>query len=497
MTNSISRRVLLGGLAGTIGGVALANAPAMSIAPKPRPDDFRKRSVALAETLIHEAKLGGSVGYVVANAITGEVLETHNGDVLMPPASVAKAVTTAYALDKLGADHRFFTKLLATGPITDGVLDGDLVLVGGGDPVLDTDALGEMAKTLKAQNLTRITGRFLVYGASLVQLRSIDPSQPDHLGYNPAISGLNLNYNRVHFEWKKAGQGYSVAMDARSKHFRPQVTMAKMQVVNRELPVYTYRAKPGVDEWTVARGALGNGGSRWLPVRKPESYAAEVFRAVSQAQGVKLPAPQVVSSLPSGVEIVSYESAPLSEIARGMLKYSTNLTAEVLGLSASAAATGTSPPSLLQSGQDMSRWLSLQIGADQSGFNDHSGLSDKSRISADDMVKLLVNQQADGALRALMKEIAPRDREGNKLQEAPYGVRAKTGTLNFVSSLAGYVTPEQGPPLVFAIFTGDIARRAKIQREDRERPEGARGWNKRAKRLQYQLIDRWSVLYGS
>jgi len=61
----------------------------------------------------------------------------------------------------------------------------------------------------------------------LPNLDEIDESQLDHLGYNPAISGLNLNFNRVHFEWKRAGGGYSIAMDARSELYKPAVTVAR------------------------------------------------------------------------------------------------------------------------------------------------------------------------------------------------------------------------------------------------------------------------------
>ena len=75
-----------------------------------------------------------------------------------------------------------------------------MILAGGGDPVLNTDALGDMARRLKAAGIREISGKFLVYGGALPNVAEIDKSQPDHVSYNPAISGINLNYNRVHFE---------------------------------------------------------------------------------------------------------------------------------------------------------------------------------------------------------------------------------------------------------------------------------------------------------
>jgi D-alanyl-D-alanine carboxypeptidase/D-alanyl-D-alanine-endopeptidase (penicillin-binding protein 4) len=134
----------------------------------------------------------------------------------LPPASVAKTFTALYALDRLGADHRFETRLLATGPIRGGRLDGDLILLVGGDPVLDTDDLADMAAALVAQGVRQIGGRFLVSGGGLPSVTTIDPSQPIHVGYSPAVSGLVLNYNRVHFEWKRTAGGYHITMDARA-----------------------------------------------------------------------------------------------------------------------------------------------------------------------------------------------------------------------------------------------------------------------------------------
>lgn len=473
----------------------LANAPIRSPLPLRRPADFAARTAPTLEALIAQAGLGGKVGCVLADARTGQVLETYNPLLQMPPASVAKAVTAAYALDTLGADHVFTTRLVATGPIEGGRIQGDLVLVGGGDPMLDTNALAVMAARLKAAGVTGITGKFRVNAGALPYQRQIDPGQPDHLGYNPAIGGLNLNFNRVHFEWKPVGGNYVVAMDARSDRYRPAVRMAQMRVVERDLPVYTYEQARDVDKWTVARSALGNGGSRWLPVRRPDLYAGEVFQALAGAQGVRLPAPEVSRKSPvSGQVIAVQTSAPLSSIIQLMLKHSNNLVAEVLGLSASQAR-GANVSSLESSARSMSGWMKSEMAAKRPKLKDHSGLSDNSRISASDMVKALVKAGAGSALHGLMKEIPALDHNGDRIEGLAHQVRAKTGTLNFVSSLAGYVTTKGGRPLAFAIFTGDLDRRAKIARADRERPTGARAWSRRSRGLQHQLITRWAELH--
>ncbi len=495
MTKYISRRILLGGIASLAAGRVFGEAPLTSPHPTLRAGDFHRQAAAVPEDIVSRAKLAGTLGYVVADARSGQVLEAVNPALPLPPASVAKAVTAVYGLETLGAGHRFQTRLIATGPVKNGRLGGDLVLVGGGDPVLDTNDLADMVLALREAGLREISGRFRFHAGALPYQRVIDPGQPDHVGYNPAISGLNLNFNRVHFEWKRAASGYTVTMDARSDRFRPEVVIAQMRVVERTHPVYTFKQDGNIDRWTVARSALGNGGSRWLPVRRPDLYTAEVFRALAGAFGIRLPAATIARNMPHGTVLVTHESASLSAITRLMLRHSTNLTAEVIGLTASKAR-GHDPGSLKNSARMMSDWMKQSLGSKHADLKDHSGLSDASRLTASDMVMALVRTGPDGALHQLMKELVPRDAEGRKNPNARHVIRAKTGSLNFVSSLAGYIAPAGAAPLAFTIFTADIKRRAAIKRSDRERPEGSRDWARRSRRLQHQLINRWAGLYG-
>lgn len=483
---------------------ALANAPARSLRPVLRPGGggataqvAAKAAVPEAEALIQAAGLGaGRVGFAVADAKTGLMLEAHDGDLGQPPASVTKTVTALYALDALGAGYRFVTDLIATGPVVNGVLKGDLVLSGGGDPTLDTDALADMARRLKAAGVRRVAGVFKVWGGALPQLHEIDRNQPDHVGYNPAISGIALNFNRVHFEWKRGGNGWVTAMDARSKRYRPVVSMATMRIVNRDLPVYTYQEKNGTDRWTVASKALGKGGSRWLPVRQPEIYAGEVFRALAGAQGITLGRPRLARARPGGTALVQQASVELREVLRDMLKYSNNLTAEMVGLAASRARGGK-PGSLKASAQVMNRWAVQTLGMRDARLVDHSGLGEDSRLTAADLTQALVRAHTEGTLKPILKKIAMRHDNGKVNKSHPIKVFAKTGTLNFVSCLAGYMVAPDGTEMAFAIFAADQKARAQIKRGDRERPRGARGWNKRAKKLQQKLIERWGALYGT
>lgn len=491
----ITRRMVLGGLLAGVASPVLAEIMTSSPRPVARPvvtgssSGGAAVSAGEAAELIAAAKLGGEVAYVVADAKTGAVLEARQPDLPLPPASVAKTLTALYALDRLGAGYRFVTRVLATGPVEGGMVQGDIVLAGGGDPTLQTDQLGDLVARLAKSGVKGATGRFLYWEGALPRLTEIAADQPVHVGYNAAISGLNLNFNRVHFEWKRVSGDWQVTVDARGERFVPAVGMVRVAVVAREAPLFTY--DPGVvEEWTVASGALGNGGSRWLPVRDPGRHVAEVFRTLARAQGITLEPGERVEALPGGAEIGRVESEPLPEVLRDMLRYSTNLTAECVGLTASGLG------SLQASGRAMSEWVRQAFGA-SFDLRDHSGLGGASRVTAAGMVKvLLAAERGKRGLKPILREVGMKDDSGAVIKGHKVRVLAKSGTLNFVSGLAGHVVPPSGRELVFAIFTGDPERRDAVPVSLREEPEGAQAWTKRARRLQGQLVSRWARAYG-
>ncbi|MEL7097283.1 MAG: D-alanyl-D-alanine carboxypeptidase/D-alanyl-D-alanine-endopeptidase [Pseudomonadota bacterium] len=465
--------------------------------PTLRSAEAPRRAVAGANAIIEAAQLGGRVTFAVADTRTGKLLEENGAQTATPPASVTKAVTALYALDALGGAHRFRTRVLASGPISGGTLQGDLILVGGGDPTLDTNGLAALASRLKQAGVREVRGGFKVYDGALPRIDTIDPAQPPHVGYSPAVGGIALNFNRVHFEWKRQGGGYAVTMDARSDRFKPTAYTSTMRVVERRLPIYSYSSSGGKDNWTVARGALGSGGSRWLPVRNPALYAGDVFQTLARAQGIALKAPVVTRAAPSGTEIAALQSAPLSDILKDMLRFSTNITAEMVGLAATAKRTGQVPRSLKASAAEMNRWAGAKLGAAGIKVEDHSGLGSASRMTANGMLTALLAARKDGRLRPLLKRIAMLDSNRRPIKNHPVTVHAKTGTLNFVSCLAGYMTAPGGSEMAFVIFTANEAQRRGIAKEDRERPTGARAWNRRSKAMQQKLIERWGALYGA
>jgi len=489
-----NRREMLAALFATAASGALAGAPKRAPRPEHRSNKIRLQAAGDIESIVAAAGISGKTGFLVADATSGEILESRKPLLAMPPASATKALTTYFALGTLGSEHRFKTQLLATGPVSGGKLRGDLYLIGGGDPTLDTDALGEMAARLKEADVREITGKTFIYTGALAYQKSIDPGQPDHLGYNPSLSGLNLNYNRVFFEWKRTEAGYGITLDARALKFRPRVGMVQVSPVKRKAPIFRFEGTATQDKWTVASHALGKKGGRWLPVRRPGFYAADVFRTLARSHGIKLPAFRKASVRPVGTVLVEWKSAKLINIIKAMMRHSTNITAEAIGMSASGKSGGK-PASLKASGREMAGWISAKTGARHLKFVDHSGLGDGSRISPHDMVKVLLSAGWNGALHGTMKVVPMRDDKGQPIKNHPIEVRAKTGTLNFVSALAGYMQASDGRKLVFAFFSSDLPKRASLKRAQRERPKGARGWNRRSKNLQRRLIERWGQVF--
>ncbi len=484
------RAALTAGL--TVAGTALlATPPLTSLRPQSRPvAGLGVRPVArpdIAE-IIRRSELGGAVGFVVRDLETGQVVSDANGTQSLPPASVTKAITSLYAIETMGPNFRYETKIYASGPIIDGVLEGDLILAGGADPTLDTKDLQGLRDTLISAGLIEVRGRFLVWGGAIQKITEIDPAQLDHLGYNPSVSGLNLNFNRVHFEWERQGTGYRVQMDARSTTEVPLVSMARMEIVDRGAPVFEYTGGDGTDRWTVARSALNSSGSRWLPVRFPALYAGDVFRVLCASQGLTLAEPASIESRPTGNVIATHQSAPLAEMMRRMLRFSTNLTAEAAGLTATSAQSGQHR-GLRTSAFQMSQWVRERSGGAPS-FDDHSGLSDASRISAGEMAQFLASPGVMDRLHPILKDIPFLDAKGNLDTDINAEVRAKTGTLNFVSTLAGYIKTRSGRDLSFAFFAADLEKRAQGKARGAERPAGSATYNTRAKLLQQTLLRR-------
>ena len=464
------RAFLAGGIAAALAAPGFAQVLPAGLSfpppgkPPPRPGD-----------LIAGAGLDAEIDYAVFDS-AGTLLEARGADKPVAPASTLKVLTTLYALDRLGAEARFQTRVMRRGD--------DLILYGGGDPTLDSDGLARLAE-LTATNWTGAAPkRFLVYGGALPSVAEIAPEQADHLAYNPAISGMMLNFNRVHLSWQAGGEGMS--LQARAIRNTPKAYTIRAAAVGQG-PLFSWREEGGTEIWSVNRAGLRRAGSRWLPVRRPELYAGDVFQTLCRAQGLVLPAPEVVAAEPVGaVALASIDSPPLRDMLRDMMEYSTNLTAEVMGLQASGAGD------LTASARAMQDWAEAQ-GITGLDLRDHSGISGETRVTARAMAQVIASMGGRADLRGLMKHVGLQDARG-KARDGDLRLEAKTGTLNFVSNLAGYGSLTGHGEVIFAIFIGDMARRAAT--EGQELPAGVVTWTHRAKHLQQQLVDAWVRRYA-
>lgn len=468
----IGRRAVLGG-----GLATLAAGRVRAAAEKP------------LAALLEASGLAPVTACMIVDLDSGAVLEAHQPDREMPPASVAKVVTALYGLAVLGPEHRFRTRLLADGPLAGGRIAGALVLEGGGDPVLDSDDLAAMLRAARVAGVTA-ADRLVVADGALPGVALIDAGQPDEAAYNPAISGMNLNFNRVWLGWEPGKAGPVLRFAAPGERVDPEVPGFGARLADQGAP--RRQRIEGRDVWTLARGALPGRGSIWLPVADPPGYAGAAARALGAAVGMTLPAAEVTGTA-AGAALVIHDSPPLEPVLREMLRYSTNLTAEVVGLAA-GQARGLAPVAIGPSAAAMTDWARARYGLSGAVLTSHSGLTGDCRIAPEEMVAIL-RAEAGGALPGLLRPRPIVDRGGEPAAAKAVRAVAKTGTLDFVSGLAGYLDGQR--QLAFAIFSADLDRRAAIRPEERSAPPGAKGWAGRARALERALLQRWAVAYAA
>ena len=451
-----------------------------------------------------------TVAYAVIDADTGEVLTAKNADRAMVPASTAKIPTMVAALELLGPDYRFQTRIMATGaPDDDGVLNGDLILAGGGDPLLTPQDLMGLARRLKDLGLNRVHGRFIYDETILPAVSSINPQQPAEARYNPGVSALSVDFNRWRLVWRPGdGDGDGAAEAAAKKLIRlPPIAV-------HEVSLGTARHGPGRNVlWSGNTWQLGSdapqAGDRFLPVRDPGRATAELFRHLARLTGIDLP-PPAPGATPEGAELAARVfSLPLAEIARQGLEHSNNLVSELVGL-AGARLYLVRPDNLLTSSAVLSAWLQRAIDATDAKTDwafwdlpNHSGLSRDARVTARQMASILRFAHARryggwpfaSFLPAAGFRRAFRDRY---LDEIAAGrIWAKTGTLHYAKGLAGYLNARDGRSLVFALYIrAPEARRVydELSPAERDAPvtrKLALDWIEAAERAEEAIVMEW------
>jgi len=429
------------------------------------------------------------VGFILIDLKSGTTLAEQNADRFFLPASVAKLVTAYAALEILGPSYRFSTLLYRSGP--------DIYLKGGGDPVLaskDLQALAFQLRARAAQDPTMKQAARLYYDDSLmVSLPKIDSRQPIAAAYNSGLSALDVDFNRIEVEWSAGPDGARkfLALCPADELVLPAGWIsfsAATESVSAETP-FIYVGEKGLDRWLYSPH-LALQGTGFLPVKSTSLHAALLFRTLAQAGGLSLamPAPRRVP--PDTILVGRIDSDALGEILRGLLRYSNNASAELIGLAASRKLTGESL-SLRQSATALKTWLersSRQLDLSGVKLQNHSGLSSESRISPRQIVEILrLSAQEDTLLQALPASDGLR------------GLKVKSGSMDFARGLAGYFNARDGRRLAFAIFIFDSAQRA--ARDATMDPRvldsvpAAAAWSHRAAKLDEALLQDWMTAF--
>jgi D-alanyl-D-alanine carboxypeptidase/D-alanyl-D-alanine-endopeptidase (penicillin-binding protein 4) len=436
------------------------------------------------------------VGFILTDPETGEVLAAKSADRLFMPASVAK-LATAYAGEEiLGADFRFSTRLLARG--------ADLYLQGGGDPVLSAEDLRALAAMLRRAAPGPIAHFF--YDEDLLPaLPEISDRQPVAAVYNAGLSALVVDFNRVEVDWSPGAAG-GLAFQTRSvaDNLTVPTDWIGFAPAAIELPPgapFVYVGGGVADRWQWSRRLPASGYS-FLPVKDSGRHAALMFREVAHLEGVGLPAPLPGRTSEDAVLLARVDSRPLADIVAGLLRYSNNLSAELVALAAARRLTGQAL-SLEGAGAALAAWLEARLPeTDWRGFRlaNGSGLSAASRVSPRQMADLLAAVDRDPVFAAALPSILDEgfavgpggDPPGQPPAEQIVG---KSGTMDYASGLVGFLPARGGRRLAFAIFVFDPARRTALDATMDPRileptPE-ARDWIRRARALDEALLRSW------
>lgn len=488
---SISARrplvVSLAGIAALVGALGLGlgvpgpqqqadASPPTTATIEPKPAPLAEQPLTLAgriEALIQAAELseGTQLGISIVDLETGETLFEHNPKLALNPASNAKLLTTAAALERLGPEHRYATRIW-TDPegIEDGVIAGKLYLQGGGDPSLVTGEIYELAGKLRAAGVKRIRGPIVV-----------DAKRFDADGFPPGFDKKN-----EFASYRAPGGALSVNYNTYEVHARPGKAIGDPPQLIAEPPVASIKLES--EALTVAgnrnrlwvsteqrRGktivtfhgevGISNGPSSYrYPVADPSRYAGNLLALALRQRGIRLRKTKIeIGKVAEDAELLAtYRSETLSELCRAVNKWSNNFMAEQILRTLVPDNGATAAASL-----ELLRAYTKDIGMPQAGLviGNGSGLYDNNMISPTAVTYLLAHVYADFRIRSdYLASLAIMGSDGTtrsrlRKSNAKGWVRVKTGTLDGVSALSGYAGAAGRDPIAFSILLNDLERK--------------------------------------
>jgi D-alanyl-D-alanine carboxypeptidase/D-alanyl-D-alanine-endopeptidase (penicillin-binding protein 4) len=455
-------------------GVAAAPAPDTA-RPAPAPPSPRVALRAAIDSLIGDPMFRNAEwGILIVDPDSGDTLYSHNAGKLFLPASNMKIITSTVALAQLGPDYRFRTTFAVHRRPVHGVIQGDLVVIGRGDPTISDHMEGDamlplraMADSLAAHGIHRITGH-LVAGGEAFSGATVgygwdwdDLTEPfgagvDQLFFNEGFTTVTVRGGDrpgapVHLTTAPATSYPLLRNHARTIRLTgdgppPAVTV-------------TYDSIGGA---LVVDGTVAVGDSVSVPIayhNQIAAYLSALGDAIA-ARGIHLrPAPTqpaVVDSGPWLDTLFTVESPPLRDILPPLLKPSQNQIAEVLLKTIGLERTGVGRA---DSGARVVQTTLLGWGAepDQFVIRDGSGLSRHDYLSPETIVRTLIAIRRDTAFQAFYGALPVAGVDGTIGERmrgtvAAGNVRAKTGFVDRARSLSGYVTTADGVPLVFSFL---------------------------------------------
>ena len=460
-------------------GPGCAARPARATPTASPPLDARQRLERDLQHLFGDATYDHAhLAVSVSSVSTGDPLFRRHAGRLLLPASNQKLLTAAAAAVRLGWEYRFTTRLVATGPIVDGTLEGDLVIVGNGDPSINPRhparwrAFDDWAAALRAKGVRIIRGHVVGDDNAVAEPGwGLGWSWDDlSLGYGAPIGALQYNENQIEVivgpgmapgaraivSTSPPGSGILVA---------PAVTTADAGAESR----VEIARRPGTSFLDV-RGQVAADArpmSILASVDNPTRLYLNAFRDALARYGIfvggsmldvdELEAPP---RLDAGVELVADRSPPLDEIIDVTLKWSRNGYAETL-------LYAMAPPGVPQTdtqGLEALRATLGELGLARDAYlaRDGSGLSRYDYLTADTLVTLLTAMAKAPAhaerFRAALPVAGVSGNLANRLKGTPAEGRvwAKTGSMSQVRTLAGYLTAQNGDVLAFALLANNF-----------------------------------------
>lgn len=380
------------------------------------------------------------------------------------PASTIKLLTTYAGLELLGPAYTWVTDAYAGGPMKDGVLTGDLVLRGRGDPKLTIENFWLLLRGLRGRGLREIRGD-LVLDRSFFPADEIDPGRFDdqpNRPYNTGPDALLINFKAVRLQFIPDAEARTVQIVA-------EPVLPQVQVINN----LTLDSKGACGDWAgkVKLDMQGNAQTarlvfngvfpascgervRHFSVLSHAQYAHALFRELWRELGGAFAGG--VREGPAAVDarlIASVQSPSLSEVVRDINKYSNNVMARQLFLTLGAAMAGA-PASVDKTGRVIRQWLAGKgLSFPELVLENGSGLSRVERISAKNLGELLLAAYKSPVMPELMASLPLAAVDGTmrkRLSGADVAGQAhiKTGTLSGVRAIAGYVLDARGRRVV-------------------------------------------------